>query len=165
LRREGFYIGFRKIVARLPQKSPVTKAVIRPAETAALVASRKWQQGNVPGLLDSASQTALVGGANPRQTARDNLSAFCHKPLQQTNIAVRDGVNLFGAEFAHLFAAEELAAAAGPAGPPGTPSWPPARTTLSTLSALSRTALGWCCACLGRLRLCFVCHDVPLLSC
>jgi hypothetical protein len=153
LRREGFYIGFRKIVARLPQKTPVTKAAIRPAATASLVASRKRQQGNVPSLLDGAGQAALVRGANPRQTARHDLSAFGHKPLQQTNIAVRDGVNLFRAEFAYLLAAKKLAASAGttlraPAGPP----------TGTTLSTLSRAALGGCCARLGRLCLCFVCH-------
>src|SRR6516165_10558314 len=146
LRRDGFYIRFRSIVARAPQKSPVTKAVIRPAGPTALVAGRKRQQGNVPGLLDGAGQAALVRSTHPRQTARHNLAAFGHKPLQQTNIAVWDCVNLFGAEFAHFLAAEKLAASARTAGPAGTPAGPSARATLSTLS---RAALGWCCARLG----------------
>jgi hypothetical protein len=80
-----------------------------------LVARRKRQQGDVPSLLDGASETALVGGANARQTARDNLAALGYKPLQQTHIAVRDRIDLLSAELANLLAAKELAATAGTA--------------------------------------------------
>ena len=73
------------------------------------------QQGDIPGLLDSAGQAALVRSAHARQTAGHNLAALGHKPLQQTHIAVRDGVDLLGAELANLLAAEELAAPAGTA--------------------------------------------------
>jgi hypothetical protein len=78
-----------------------------------LVARRKRQQGDIPSLLDGASKTALVGGANAREPPRDNLAAFSHKPLQQANIAVRDRIDLLGAELANLLAAKELAATAG----------------------------------------------------
>ena len=44
---------------------------------------------------------------------RNNLAALGHKPLQQPHVAVRNRVNLLGAELAHLLAAEKLAAAAG----------------------------------------------------
>ncbi len=79
------------------------------------MAGRKWQQGDVAGLLDRTGQTALVRGAHAGQAARHNLAALGHKPLQQTNIAVGNGVNLLGAELAHLLATEELAASAGSA--------------------------------------------------
>jgi hypothetical protein len=83
------------------------------------VAGRKWQQGDVPGLLDCAGQTALVRGAHARQTARHNLAALGHKPLQQANITIGNRINLLGAELAYLLAPEELSAsarsAAGPA--------------------------------------------------
>jgi hypothetical protein len=168
LRREGFYIGFRSIVVRLPQKTPVTKAALWPGGSAALVAGREWQQGNVPGLLDRAREAALVRRAHSRQTPRYDLPAFGHKPLQQTNIAIRDCVNLLGAELAYLLAAEELAATAGTAtlrATAGPSPWTTlSRTALSTRPTLRWTALGCCCARLGRLSLCFVCHFVPLLS-
>ncbi len=79
----------------------------------------KRQQGNVPGLLDGAGQAALVGGAYAGQPPWHNLAALGHKPLQQTNIAVRNGIDLLSAKLADLFAAEELAASAGAAGGPG----------------------------------------------
>ena len=56
-------------------------------------------------------------GAHAGQPARHNLAALGHKPLQQTNIAIRNRVDLLGAELADLLAAEELAATAGSAGP------------------------------------------------
>jgi hypothetical protein len=95
----------------------------------------EWQQGDVPGLLDGASETALVRGANAGKPPRNDLSALSHKALQQANIAVRDGVNLLGAELADLLAAEELSAAAGTAG------W-----------TATRTAGGWTAAGAGWTR-------------
>ena len=80
--------------------------------TSRLVPCGKRQQGDVAGLLDGAGQAALVRGANAGEPPGHNLAALGHKPLQQANIAVRDGVDLLGAELADLLAAEELAAAA-----------------------------------------------------
>jgi hypothetical protein len=80
------------------------------------------QQSDVPGLLDGAGQATLVLGANAGEPARHNLASLGYKPLQQTHIAVRDCVNLLGAELANLLAAEEFSAAAGSAG------WPAARS-------------------------------------
>jgi hypothetical protein len=71
------------------------------------------QQGDIPGLLDGASQTALVRGANAGEPPRDNLAALGNEALQQTDIAVRDRVDLLGAELADLLTAEEFSAAAG----------------------------------------------------
>ena len=80
----------------------------------------EWQQGDVPGLLDGASETALVRGANASKPARNDLSALGHKALQQANIAVGYRVNLLGAELADLLAAEEFTTSprttAGPSG-------------------------------------------------
>jgi len=70
------------------------------------------QQGDIPGLLDGAGQTALVGGTNARETPGNDLAALGHKALQQANIAVGDRIDLLGAELADLFATEELAASA-----------------------------------------------------
>ena len=78
------------------------------------------QQGNIPGLLDGASETALVRGANAGEPPRNNFSALGHKALQQANISVGNRVNLLGAKLADLLAAEELSAAAGATGWAGT---------------------------------------------
>jgi hypothetical protein len=78
----------------------------------------KRQQGDVPGLLDGASQTALVRGANAGEPPRDNLAALGNKALQQTDIAVGDRVDLLSAELADLLAAEKLSASAGSTGGP-----------------------------------------------
>ena len=78
------------------------------------------QQGDVPGLLDSAGQAALVGGTNTRQTPGHDLAALGDKALQQANIAIRDRIDLLGTELADLFAAEEFAASAGTASRTGT---------------------------------------------
>jgi hypothetical protein len=75
----------------------------------------KWQQSDIPCLLDGAGKAALMRGANAGETAGHNLAALSYEALQQAHIAVRDGVNLFGAELADLFAAEKLAASAGSA--------------------------------------------------
>ncbi len=75
----------------------------------------KRQQCYVAGLLDGARQTALVLGANAGEPPRNDLAALGHKSLQQSDIAVRNRIDLLGAELAHLLAAKELAAAAGSA--------------------------------------------------
>jgi hypothetical protein len=54
-----------------------------------------------------------VRGANAGEPTGHDLAALGHKPLQQPYVAVRDRVNLLGAELADLLAAEELAASAG----------------------------------------------------
>jgi hypothetical protein len=81
-----------------------------------LVACCKRQQSDVAGLLDGASQTALVRGANAGEAPRHNLAALGHKSLQQSDVAVRNCVNLLGTKLADLLAAEELATAARSAG-------------------------------------------------
>ena len=78
----------------------------------------KRQQGDVAGLLDGAGQAALVGGADAGEPAGHDFAALGHKPLQQPDIAVGDGVDLLGTELADLLAAEELAASAGSTGGP-----------------------------------------------
>jgi len=83
-----------------------------------LVARGEGQQGDVAGLLDGAGQAALVRGANAGQAPGHDLAALGHEALQQADIAVRDRVDLLGAELADLLAAEELAAAAGATGGP-----------------------------------------------
>jgi hypothetical protein len=121
---------------------------------------REGQKGNVPRLLDGAGQSPLVGGAYPSQPAGHNLAALGHKPLQQPHIPVRDGVDLLGAELAHLLAAEKLSAAARPS------AWTTRRTTLpAALSASLPTALPASLpatlrrrAPFGRLALNFICH-------
>jgi len=84
----------------------------RPSGGSRLVAGRERKQGYVPGLLDGAGQAALVRGANAGQTPRHNLASLGHKSLQQTYVTVRNRIDLFGAELAHLLAPEELAASA-----------------------------------------------------
>jgi hypothetical protein len=113
-----------------------------------LVPGSEGQQGDVPGLLDGPRQTALVCGAYTGQTAGHDLAAFSHKPLQQTNIPVGDGVNLLGAELADLFAAEELAATTGTTGTAGASSgtaaaWASGTATWTTSGgALCRASFG-----------------------
>jgi len=80
-----------------------------------LVPGGKRQQGDVPGLLDGAGKAALVRGADAGEAAGHDLAALSHKALQQADVAIRNRVDLLGAELADLFAAEELAASAGSA--------------------------------------------------
>jgi hypothetical protein len=111
----------------------------------ALVPRCERQQGDVPGLLDGAGQAALVRGANAGETPGHDLAALGHKALQQTDIAVRDRVNLLGAELADLLAAEELAASAGTAGgtSAGAAGRPAAAGAGSWAGTGARTAFGW----------------------
>ena len=106
-----------------------------------LVAGGKRKQGNIPRLLDRTRQSALVRRAYARQPARHYLPALGHKLLQQTNIPVRDRVNLLRAELAHLLAPEKLV--------PSTRSRWAATTARST--ARARRMRCWCCRC-ARLR-------------
>ena len=76
------------------------------------------QQGDVPSLLDGTGQAALVRGTNAGEPPRHDLATLRDKPLQEPDIAVRDGVDFLGAEFTDFFAAEKLAAAAGSTGGP-----------------------------------------------
>jgi hypothetical protein len=146
LRREGFYIGVRKIVACFVQTAPDTKRQPPAGGIFSLVLGRERQKGNVSGLLDGASETALMLRTHAGQAAGNNLASFGHKPLQKTNISVRDGVDLLSAELANLLAAEKLATAA----------WTAARTSALT-GRSARTALRWC-APFGRPNWCFICH-------
>ena len=77
----------------------------------------KRQQSDVPRLLDGARQTPLVRCANTGQSTRNNLSALSHKLLQESDVAIRDGIDLLGAELADLLATEKLAAIAATGGP------------------------------------------------
>jgi hypothetical protein len=106
-----------------------------------LVSRCKRKQGDVPGLLDGAGQAALVRRTNTREPARHNLAALSHKPLQQTNIAVRDRVNLLRAELANLLAAEKLAASAR-----STTRSATLRTTAAGASRRTIMSTLWCCA-------------------
>jgi hypothetical protein len=70
-----------------------------------------------------------VLGADTGKPPRHNLAAFGHKSLQQPHVAVRNRIDLLGAELADLLAAEELAASSrAAAGPARSASWPRPRT-------------------------------------
>lgn len=68
-----------------------------------------------------------MGGADTGQTAGHDLTALSDEALQQANIAIRDSIDLLGAELADLLAPEKFAPAARSA--TGTPTgsaaaWP-----------------------------------------
>ena len=75
-----------------------------------LAASREGQQSDVARLLDRLGDAALVGRANTRQAARNDLAALGHKAGKQTHVLVINAVDLLGAELADLLAPEKLAA-------------------------------------------------------
>jgi len=79
--------------------------------TRSLEARRKRQQGNVAGLLDGASETALMRGAHTGEAAGNNFAALGHEALQETHVTVWDSVDLLGAELANLLAPEEFTGA------------------------------------------------------
>jgi hypothetical protein len=81
----------------------------------ALVAGCKRQQSDIARLLDSPGQPALMGGADAGEAPGHYLAPLGDKLLQQANIAIVDGVDLFDTELANLLAAKELASAAGAA--------------------------------------------------
>ena len=76
-----------------------------------LEAGCEGEQGDVARLLDCEREATLVTGADTGQAARNDLATLGHEALQQTNVAVADGIDLLGAELADLLAAEELASA------------------------------------------------------
>ncbi len=76
-----------------------------------LEACGEGQKRDVARLLDGHAQLALVRGADAGETARHDLAALGYEALQQTDVAIRDRVDLLRAELADLLAAEELAAA------------------------------------------------------
>src|ERR1700678_1327301 len=76
-----------------------------------LEAGCEGEQGDVARLLDGEREAALMRGADAGETARDDLAALGHEPLQQAHVAVAEEVDLLGAELADLLAAEELASA------------------------------------------------------
>jgi hypothetical protein len=103
-----------------------------------LVTSCKRQQSNVPSLLDGAGKAALVRGANASETPGNDLAALSDKPLQQANVAVRDGIDFLGAELADLLATEELAAAARATGGTGSACGATAAAGVRTGAGLAR---------------------------
>jgi len=123
------------------------------------VARRERQQRDVASLLDRPCQPPLVRRANAGQTPGNDLAPLGDKPLQQPNVAVRDRIDLFCAELAHLLAAKELAAAARAAGRTragGTSAAPP------TVCAGARAGWAGRCAALRGSHLNFVSHSVFL---
>src|ERR1700757_2593238 len=119
----------------------------------------KRQQSDIPGLLDGAGQAALVRGANAGEPTGHDLAAFSHKLLQQTDIAVRDRVDLLGTELAYLLAAEEFTATTGAACRAGS-TRAGARTGAGRRSA---GGLRWSVRRSGRLGLSFFRHCVSSL--
>jgi hypothetical protein len=91
----------------------------------------KWQQSNIPCLLDRQGQASLMRSAHARQATRYNPPAFRYELCEQTNVLVVDGLNLFHAEFADFFAPEILA-------PPTTAT---ALATAAWTARTKRTAL------------------------
>jgi hypothetical protein len=104
-----------------------------------LVPGGKWQQGDVPGLLDGAGQAALMRGANAGEPTGHYLASLGHEPLQEADVAVRDGVNFFRAKLADLLATEKLSAAARPTG------WAAAGSALRASAAGAGSRAGFRC--------------------
>lgn len=75
------------------------------------MALRERQQSDVARLFDGPRDATLMRGADAGEAAGNDLAAFSDKALQQTDIAIRNGVDFFNAEFADLFAAKKLASA------------------------------------------------------
>jgi hypothetical protein len=115
-----------------PEQTKEAKATATADES---VPGGKRQQGDVPGLLDGAGQAALVLGADAGEPPGHDLAALGHKALQQPDIAVRDRVDLLGAELADLLAAEELSAAARSSGGPS--AWSAGTATGSAAGAVT----------------------------
>ncbi len=89
-----------------------------PAARVELEAGCEGEQGDVARLLDGEREATLVAGADAGEAARNDLAALGDEALEEADVAIADGVDLFGAELADLFAAEELASAGPPPGPP-----------------------------------------------
>jgi len=83
--------------------------------------------------------------AHTGQATRNDLPTLGDKTLQQANVAVRDGVDLLGAELADLLAPEELSAAgAATTGSAGRPwsAWSRARTGVPGASGVPAAGTG-----------------------
>src|ERR1019366_5871061 len=126
-----------------------------------LAARREGQQCDVARLLDSLGDAELMGRANPRQAARNDLAALGHKAGEQTHVLVIDAVDLLGAELADLLAPEELAAAIATATAGASAAG--ARSRGGTGTGGTWSSFG--CRCFGSLRSCLfrtlVCHNSP----
>jgi hypothetical protein len=110
----------RDRIRSLPKKKGIGSAPrtgSMPALSSAdrLVSRGKRQQSNVARLLDGPGKPPLVRSAHAGQPPGDDFAALGHEPLQQPYVAIRNRVNLFGAELANLLAPEKLAAASGAA--------------------------------------------------
>jgi hypothetical protein len=123
-RPRRFSFGIQKIAFRLKLALSHSRFRVRVSQrrngSRWLVPRGEGQQSDVAGLLDGASQTALMGGANAGETPGHDLAALGHEALQQADIAIRNRVDLLGAELADLLAAKELAATARTTGGPTT---------------------------------------------
>jgi hypothetical protein len=99
------------------------------------------------------------------QAARNDLAALGDKTLQQANVAVRDGVDLLGAELTDLLAPEKLAATRSATRSAGRP-WSAgscARTGVPGVTGASGVpAAGAGCRCVmfSRMRAGFVSHNI-----
>jgi hypothetical protein len=131
-----------------------------------LEARGEGEQSNVARLLDGQAKTTLMPCAYTGQATRNDLSPLCDEALQQTNIAVRDSIDLFGAELADLLAPEKLTATRAAAGS-ASGSWATGSTRAGAGMAgrVTGVAAAWAgcmCVLLGGVRAGFVSHDISL---
>jgi hypothetical protein len=87
---------------------PCSTALICALAVTANVFSTVGQKGQVPGPLDSHSQTTLVLGASSRPTARLDLASIGDKAAQTFRLLVVYDINLFRAKGTHLATGYEL---------------------------------------------------------
>jgi len=87
---------------------PCSAALICALAIAPKVFSNVGQKGQVPGPLDSHSQTTLVLGASSRPTARLDLASIGEKTAQTFRLLVVYDISLFRAKGAHLATGYEL---------------------------------------------------------
>ena len=127
-----------------------------------LVMRGKWQQSDVPRLLDRARQTSLMCRTHPSQSTWNDLAALRHKSLQQPHVAIWNCVDLLRAELAHLLATEKLAAPTRTAGPS---TWARSRArSPRTLSARARDGPRLCSCALRRPVRRFFSHAVSSIT-
>jgi hypothetical protein len=128
-----------------------------------LEARSKGQKRDIARLLDGQAEPTLMPCANTRQATRNDFAALGDKTLQQTNVAVGDGVNLLSAKLADLLAPEELAAtgaATGGAGRPGS-ARSSAGAGVTGVSGVSAAGTGCGSVMFSRVRAVnFVSHDI-----
>ena len=92
--------------------------------------------------------------AHASQAARNDLAPLGNEPLQQTNVAVRDRVDLLRAELADLLAPEELASARSAAWCAGRTwsAWTGTRAGMTGVTGVAAARAGCRCVLLGRVR-------------